>query len=443
MGQKLEPAVYRVNLKDKRVMQTRHLRVCISGTGFAGDFTAQVFRMIPHKNGVDIRLAGVTSGNLGNAERFAARHGVHRAFASHAQMLEAVHPEIDCIACANYVHGQYVEEAAQCGVKVILLEKPPIIWPGYRQNRTADAATRKYESMAALKRVFDTVHEYGAKLLYAENFVYLDGVKAIVELIAAAKSVGKGKVLVQQGVCAHQGSHAPAYDSPEKSGGGALFNKACHPLGPALYLKQIEGLLLQGKPIRPKAVYGMTRQILKHQPASAAEHFRVMQQVDDFGKMTVVFEDETIAELTGHDLNISGILNTFEVIADFGQYHVRANPNNENELFLPEGAVVGNLLLREKLPTAQGTSFPRPSQFHAHGYVNEIDDAVDCALDAARVPQSSMLLAWDTLAVLLAAYESSEQHGAMVEIGDIVEQFPATPAVTPDPAHAGAVLQRG
>ena len=44
------------------------------------------------------------------------------------------------------------------------------------------------------------------------------------------------------------------------------------------------------------------------------------------------------------------------------------NPNDENELFLPDGSTIGDLLLREKLPTPTGTSFPRPRQFHAHGY---------------------------------------------------------------------------
>ena len=90
-----------------------------------------------------------------------------------------------------------------------------------------------------------------AKLLYAEDFVYFDGVKGLVELLIEAQKTGKGRVLYQRGVCAHQGSHAPAYDTPAKSGGGggALFNKACHPLGPYLYLKQVEGILGVVRPL--------------------------------------------------------------------------------------------------------------------------------------------------------------------------------------------------
>ncbi|MCH7729220.1 MAG: Gfo/Idh/MocA family oxidoreductase, partial [Planctomycetes bacterium] len=229
-------------------MTPQSINVTINGTGFAAGYTARTYGMIPHKNGVSIRLAGVTSGRMENAERFAAQHQIERAYGSHADMLQVVQPDIDNIACANDMHGPYVVEAAEAGVNVIVLEKPPVIWPGYSEEREADAATRLNESMAYLKTVLDAVRSSGSKLLYAEDFVYLDGVKGLVELLIEAQKTGKGKVLYQRGVCAHQGSHAPAYDTPSRSGGGALFNKACHPLGPCLYLKQVEGILRDGRP---------------------------------------------------------------------------------------------------------------------------------------------------------------------------------------------------
>jgi predicted dehydrogenase len=420
-------------------MNTRTIKITISGTGFAGGFTAQAFGQVPHKNGVIIDLAGVTSGHLGNAKRFAKQHGVGKAFDSHAEMLAAIKPDIDCIACANYAHAQYVIEAAEAGVPVIVLEKPPLIWPGYADGRAADAETRKRESMDRLGEVLKAVEKSGSRLLYAENFVYVDGVRALVELLNEAGKHAKGHVLYTQGVCAHQGSHAPAYDTPSKSGGGALFNKACHPLGPALYLKQIEGLLRDGRPIRPARVSAVALQVMKHLPESAGEHFRVMQNVDDFGRITVVFEDQTVAELLGHDLSISGIHNAFTAITDFGKYDMRINPNDENELFLPDGAVAGTLLMREKLPTPAGTSFPRPSQFHSHGYINEMSDALECALTPKRRPQSGPLLAYDTMAVLMAAYESAEKDAVFIGLGEYTQRK-MPKQFLPNPAETGKVL---
>lgn len=421
--------------------EQRYLNVTISGTGFAGDFTAQCYGMIPHRNSLTIQLAGVTSGHLGNARSFAQKHGIAKAYLSHETMLRAIKPQIDNIACANNVHGQYVIEAARGGVNVIVLEKPPVIWPGYADNRKAVAETKKREAMAALGAVLDAVDAAGAKLLYAENLVYVDGVKAMIELLIEAIPRKKGRILYQCGVCAHQGSHAPAYDTPSKSGGGALFNKACHPLGPALYLKQVEGILRNGAPIRPIKVSAVALQVMKHLPKAAGEHFRVMQNVDDFGRVTVVFQDGTLAELLGHDLSIGGIRNEFSVISDFGQYDMHINPNSEHQLFLPDGAVAGNLLLREKLPTPQGTSFPRPRQFHTHGYVNETADAVECALDNKRHPQSGPMLAWDTMAVLMAGYESCEKDSVFVDIREYTEARAFPESTWPNPGHSARVFQ--
>ena len=426
----------------KKLTNENSLQVTISGTGFAGDFTAQVFQQIPHKNGITIELAGVTSGHLGNAERFAKRHKVERAFENHREMLNKVKPHIDCIACANYAHAHYVREAAEANTPVIVLEKPPMIWPGYSEAQKADAETRKIETMEAFHDVLEAVENSSSKLLYAENFTYIDAIQSLVMLMGETAQHDKGKILLQQGICAHQGSHAPDYDSPSKSGGGSLMNKACHPLGPALYLKQIEGILCNGSPIRPIKVSGVAQQILKQQSKSTGEHFRVMQNVDDYARLTVIFEDNTIAELLGSDLSISGIRNTFSVISDFGQYDMRINPNDSNELFLPDSRVAGNILVREKLPTSQGTSFPCPRQFHAHGYINEMDDAINCALKKDQYPQSGMMLAWDTLAILMAGYESAEKKSTFIDISDFTLGRGFEESVLPNPQYIDPLLQR-
>src|SRR6185295_10520487 len=101
-------------------MNPRTLRVTLNGTGFAANYTAACYGLIPHKNDVAIELAGVTSGRLERAVAFARTWGIARSFATHAEMLTAIHPDIDNVCCANHVHGAYVREAAQAGVKVIV-----------------------------------------------------------------------------------------------------------------------------------------------------------------------------------------------------------------------------------------------------------------------------------------------------------------------------------
>jgi hypothetical protein len=214
-------------------MTPRTLRVILNGTGFAADYTASCYGLIPHKNGVTIELAGVTSGRLERARAFAQARGITAAFATHADMLATVRPDIDNICCANYAHGQYVREAAENGVKVIVLEKPPVIWPGYAEGKTAPPQVPTLETMAYFAGVLDAVRQAGSKLLYAEDFVYLDGVKGMTELLIEAQKIGKGKILYQRGTCAHQGSHAIAYDTPAQSGAAPCSTRPAIRLDPA------------------------------------------------------------------------------------------------------------------------------------------------------------------------------------------------------------------
>ena len=59
---------------------------------------------------------------------------------------------------------------------MIVLEKPPIVWPGLAEGRAAPPAVQARETMAAFAEVLDAVRRGGSKLLYAEDFVSLDGV---------------------------------------------------------------------------------------------------------------------------------------------------------------------------------------------------------------------------------------------------------------------------
>ena len=72
------------------------------------------------------------------------------------------------------------------------------------------------------------------------------------------------------------------------------------------------------------------------------------------------------------------------------------NPRQEHELFLPDARAAGKFFPREAADGSQGANLPGLNQFHAHGYVNEINDAVECALEPNRAPQSGPLLAWDS-----------------------------------------------
>jgi hypothetical protein len=71
-----------------------------------------------------------------------------------------------------------------------------------------------------------------------------------------------------------------------------------------------------------------------------------------------------------------------------------------------------------------------------------MEDAVDCALNEDRYPQSGPLMAWDTMAVLMAGYESNDMGGAFVDIGEFVNGREFRANEMPTPESFGRVFQR-
>jgi hypothetical protein len=69
-----------------------------------------------------------------------------------------------------------------------------------------------------------------------------------------------------------------------------------------------------------------------------------------------------------------------------------------------------------------------------------MNDAVDCALEKDRFPQSGALMAWDTMAVLMAGHESAEKDASLVDISDLCQrEFEKNEM--PDPHCFGSVFQ--
>ena len=70
-----------------------------------------------------------------------------------------------------------------------------------------------------------------------------------------------------------------------------------------------------------------------------------------------------------------------------------------------------------------------------------MNDAVDCALHEDRFPQSGAMMAWDTMAVLMASYESSDNGGGFVDVSEYCQREFSSQEM-PDPSTFGAVFQR-
>jgi predicted dehydrogenase len=216
---------------------------------------------------------------------------------------------------------------------------------------------------------------------------------------------------------AHSGSHSSAYGVWHLAGGGSLMGKGCHPLTTVLYLKQIEGITRNGKPIKPKAVSGRTHEITRLPAYRDKGYLRTdYEDVEDWGIMHVVFEDGTIADVYASEIVMGGVHNWIEVFANNHRTRCNINPSDGVETYNPDEKQFDDIYVVEKIGTKQGWSKPAADENWTTGYVQEIKFFYEC-IEKGELPLKYSEIGYDTVDVIYSAYLSAERGGAEVEVG--------------------------
>lgn len=383
------------------------LRVGLVGTGFAGDFQEQCLRKA---YGADVRLAGVTSARPESREGFGRERGIPVY-----DSLEAMLPEVDLVSICSppCAHEEAIIAVASAG-KGIICEKPLTGYFGPQGAGTeyrgdGDSKERMLvETLGKLKRIAEAVRESGVFFGYAENFVYAPSVQKEREIIVKSGA----QILRMVGEESHSGSVSPVYGIWRFAGGGSLIGKGCHPLGGILYLKRVEGLARNGRPIRPASVSARTHQITRLPAYRDAGFLRTdYHDIEDYGMMHVVFDDGTVADVLTSEVVLGGIYDYVEVFANNHRTRCRISPTGLVDTYNPRGSQFEDIYLIEKASTREGWSPAAPDEHFTMGYQAELQDFVTCAL-TGKAPQSDLDLALDVTATIYAAYLSDEKAGA-------------------------------
>ena len=195
-----------------------------------------------------------------------------------------------------------------------------------------------------------------------------------------------------------------------------MVGKSCHPLSAILYLKQVEGVTLYGKPVRPRTVSARTHEITRN-PAFVNKGFLRTDYTDieDYCQIHVTFEDGMVADIFASEIVMGGVHNWLEIFANNHRARCNMSPSNAMELYNPREDQLADVYLMEKLGTKQGWSNPAPDENFMFGYPQEIQDFME-AIATGREPKSGMRAASDTVAALYAAYLSAERKGQEVEV---------------------------
>ena len=386
------------------------IRIGIVGSGFAAAFHYEAYLKV---NRLNVEVVGIYSRSDERRQAFADKRHI-RSFTS----FEAMLPEVDVvdICVPGYAHEQYAVTAAEHG-KQVIVEKPYTGYYGPRDDSEwrgdrADKNEMLQAAMASVRRMAEAVKAGGVKLMYAENWIYAPAIQKEVEILRATQ----GQILWMQGEESHSGSHSPAYGIWREAGGGSTVGKGCHPLSAALYLKRVEASANGVTAIRPQAVNARMHRLTGIADYRDEGHLRTdYLDVEDFCQLHITFNDGTVADIFSSEVVMGGVHNWLEIFANNHRYRANINPNDCGTLYNPVEEQLADVYIAEKLSSKQGWSFPSPDEDWMTGYPQEMQDFME-SIAYGREPQSDIMLAADTVAVMYAAYLSDQNDGRTTSI---------------------------
>ncbi len=372
------------------------------GTGFAASFHVENHRRVC---GVHVRVKGAASRRPASAQRFVQQHCLEQAYGSVDELL--ADPEINLVdlCVPNSLHRSMVIKAAEAR-KNIVCEKPfTAYFGGGDPEWTADGVSRESMLAGAVRNADEmaaAVSNNRVKLGYAENWVYAPAIQRANELLSTSEST----ILRIVGEESHSGTHSAYGMRWATAGGGSLFNKGCHPLAAALYLKREEGLRRSGRPIRARSVVAKVGNLTRIESFTREESHWIRRgwvDCEDWGSLLLTFEDGSVAQITAGDTTLGGIQDTLSVYSSKLVVHCNLNPNTSLLAYSPDAAVLADAYIREKVETKAGWQFTGPDEDWTNGFPHEMQDFCEMvAYD--RQPRSSLGLAREVVVVGYGAY---------------------------------------
>jgi predicted dehydrogenase len=390
-------------------MEKKILKAGIIGSGFAAAFHYEALLRV---YGVSVEIAGAYSSTPQKLQQFAGSRNI-KAFRSLEELINGV----DIVhVCTPPITHEPIVVAALNQNKYVIVEKP---FTGYfgdgSESFNGDRFPKSKGLEAALRSIRNMLQAEKAgtgRIMYAENWIYAPAIQKEKELLQKTGA----QILWMHGEEAHSGSHSPTYGIWKFSGGGSMIGKGCHPLGAAIYLKQVEGRVRNGKPIRPKTISARTHAITRMPSFQNEGYLRTTyQDTEDFALLHIVFEDGTIADLFASELVLGGVHNWIEVNATNHRTICNINPNNAMRAYTPAEKYFEKVYVVEKTETKQGWSSMSPDESWFTGYQHEMEAFYRSAAYGDEIESNSSLAA-DVIATIYAGYVSEERKGAEVEI---------------------------
>ena len=400
--------------EDVELMRT--IKIGLVGSGFVTHLHLNAYRQVI---GIPVEVVAVAS--LDDVEKFAKDYNIPKYYADYRRVLDDKEIDIIDVCVPNVLHKQVCIESAEAG-KHIICEKP---LTGYFGENLKDQTERVGEiprlemyknAVKNADEIMAAVTRNNVKLCYAEDFVYAPPVVKAKRLL----KVSGGTILELRSEESHSGSHAAYSREWRLSGGGSLLRLGSHPLGLVIHMKNFEGMIRDGKPIRVKSVTAEVGN-LTHLPAFQEEKKKWMvdqwKDVEDWAAVFLTFEDGTRGVVFSNDITLGGIVNTLEIYSSNAVIKVDMAANDAIKAYAPSSEVFGDEYISEKIETKAGWTFPSPDEDWMRGYPQEMQDFVE-AVYYDRNPVSDGELGRQVVEVTYAAYLSAEE-GRRIDLDEL------------------------
>ena len=337
----------------------RAVSIGIIGSQFQAECHASSIAMIP----AEMHVCAVASPTPGNAQAFADRHKIARAYTDYRDLL--ADPEIEAVSinAPNSLHCEMTLAAAAAG-KHVLCEKPLCV--------TLEEADR----MIAACREHDVVLMYAEELLFTPKYV-----KA--KQMADLGAFGKVHLIKQSEK--HFGPHSDWFWDVERSGGGALLDLGCHGIAFAHWFLG-----------RPKL-----RSVVSH--LGTYVHY-AKTRADDEAVTILEFEGGSFAVIENSWARRGGMDDRIEVYGEGGLTIANLLMGNALTTYSEYG--VGYAV--EKAPTTTGWLYPVFEEAWNYGFPQELQHFARC-IRGLETCQSTGEDGRIVLEAVYAAYASAGQ----------------------------------
>lgn len=381
--------------------------VGLVGAGFVARIHARCYERLRDQN---VTIKAVTAQPPEQAQELARQHGIEVVCQSFEEILNC--PDIDLVdlCVPNNLHAPFAIAAAAKG-KHIICEKPLTGYFGGTGACDPVGATPKSlmlaEAMRAGQEMVQAAEANNVRLMYAENWLYSPPIEKALRLVKASK----GTILEIRAQECHSGSHSSYAKEWRFAGGGSLIRVGPHPVATALYLKQQEGLVRDGRPIGVCSVIADTGD-LTCVPSFRAEKRKWLttgwKDVENWATIIMTFADGTHATIFASDAVLGGMESTLEIYLSNARIACDMAHSTMMRAYAPDPAVFADEYLAEKLETKAGWSCPSVDEEWLLGYPQELGDFVG-AVAEDRPPRSDGRLGLEVLRIIYAAYQSAEE----------------------------------